>query len=94
MSSRSTRYPAEFKQDAVRRVESGRPIPQVARELGISVEGLRAWVKAEQRRQQPGALADEERKELQRLRRENAELQEINVILKKAAAFFAQDNLK
>ena len=94
MASRSTRYSAEFKADAVRLVRSGRSIPDVARELGVSTEGLRGWVKADERRGQPGALSDAEREELKRLRRENAELQEVNTILKKAAAFFAKENLK
>jgi transposase len=94
VGSRSTRYSEEFKADAVRLVGSGRSIPQVARELGVSIEGLRGWVKADEKQRQPGALSDVERDELRRLRRENAELQEVNTILKKAAAFFAKENLK
>lgn len=94
MGSRSTRYSEEFKADAVRLVRSGRSIPEVARELGVSTEGLRGWVEAEEKRRQPGALSEAEREELRRLRRENAELQEVNTILKKAAAFFARENLK
>jgi transposase len=94
VGSRSTRYSAEFKADAVRLVRSGRSIPEVARELGVSTEGLRGWVKADERRREPAGLSDAERDELKRLRRENAELQEVNSILKKAAAFFARENLK
>lgn len=94
MASRSTRYTEEFKADAVRLVHSGRSIPEVARELGVSTEGLRGWVKADEKRRQPAALSDGEREELKRLRREVAELQEVNTILKKAAAFFAKENLK
>ncbi|KAB1987453.1 transposase [Streptomyces triticiradicis] len=44
-SSRSRRYAEEFKRDAVALVcSSGRTVTEVARELGISVEGLRNWV--------------------------------------------------
>lgn len=66
----------------------------MARELGVSTEGLRGWVNAAERSQQPGALTPAERDELKRLRKENAELRLEKEILKKAAAFFARENLK
>ena len=45
-SNRSRRYTEEFKRDAVALVRSsGKTVTEVARELGVSAEGLRHWVK-------------------------------------------------
>jgi transposase len=42
----SKRYTPEFKRDAVALVRSsGRNVTEIARELGVSPEGLRGWVK-------------------------------------------------
>jgi transposase len=69
---------------------SGRSVPQLASELGISQGSLRNW--AAQRDVDEGkaeGLTSAERDELRRLRRENKILAEEREILKKAAAFFA-----
>ncbi|WP_079034730.1 transposase, partial [Streptomyces hirsutus] len=48
-SNRSRRYTQEFKRDAVALVRSsGRTVTEVARELGVSAEGLRNWVRQDQ----------------------------------------------
>ncbi|MFE2094427.1 transposase [Streptomyces sp. NPDC059460] len=45
-SSRSRRYTEEFKRDAVALVHSsGKTVTEVARDIGVSAEGLRNWVK-------------------------------------------------
>ncbi|WP_353963267.1 transposase [Streptomyces sp. NBC_01549] len=45
-TSYTNRYSAEYKRDAVELVRSsGRTVTEVARELGISSESLRGWVK-------------------------------------------------
>jgi transposase len=86
--------PREFREEAVRLVRSsGRPIAQIARELGIAHGTLSAWVK--QAELDAGLRSDglttAEREELRRLRRENRILREEREILKKAAAFFARE---
>jgi transposase len=56
--------------------ETGKPIAQVARDLGINEGTLGNWVDADRRRRDGGngVLSEDERAELARLRRENAEL--------------------
>ncbi len=89
-------YPAEFRSQAVELVRtSGKSILEVARELGISSEGLRHWVRQAETdagRGRPGDLTTDEKAELQRLRREIRVLREEREILKKAAAFFAKES--
>jgi transposase len=87
-------YSPEFKREAVQLLRSsGRPIPQLAKELGISPQSVRNW--ASQRDVDDGraaGLTSDEREELRRLRREVKVLAEEREILKKAAAFFATDS--
>ncbi|MER6076549.1 transposase [Streptomyces sp. NPDC001817] len=94
----SKRYTPEFRRDAVELVRSsGRNVTEVARELGVSPEGLRGWVKQAKvdRGEGPdGALTTAERDELRRIRRELAEVKKANEILVKAAAFFAKEIVK
>jgi transposase len=97
-SNMSKRYTPEFKRDAVELVRSsGRTVTEVARELGVSPEGLRGWVKQARvdRGDGPaGALTTAEREELQRLRRKDREQQQTIEILKKGLAFFAKETMK
>ena len=90
-------YPESFRADAVALVQrTGKPITEVAADLGVSGESLRKWVqqaRIDAGEGPPGALTTDEREELRRLRRENKTLQLEREILKKAAAFFAKETL-
>ena len=73
--------------------ESGRPIAQVAKDLGIHREALRLWVR--QAEADAGTrndrLTSAERDRLKQLERENRELRKANEILKAASTFFAKE---
>jgi transposase len=87
-------FPPEFKQEAVRlSLESGRPISQVARELGVRPDQLRHWKQELTRGGEVGPPAGEApEQELRRLRRELEVVRQERDFLKKAAAFFASES--
>ncbi len=87
---RNRTHSNEFREEAVRQVRaSGKPLTQMALELGVNYGTLRAWV---QEAESPPAerLRESERAELRRLRSEVRELRLEREILKKATAFFAK----
>jgi len=87
-------YPDEFKKKMIGLVREGRTPEALAREFEPSAQAIRNWVAQAEReagRRQDG-LTMGEREELQRLRRENERLREEREILKKAAAWFAQES--
>ncbi|MGH3698171.1 MAG: transposase [Pseudonocardiaceae bacterium] len=78
MSGTRRKFDQDFKEGAVRLVrETGKPIAQVARELGVHDGTLGNWVNADRRRRERGggALSEDERAELVRLRKHCAEWQ-------------------
>ena len=101
LMGRSSKYPAEFREQAVELVRaSDKSIAEVARDLQINDATLGNWVKADRaERGVPDAtgllpLTAAERAELVKLRRENAKLRVEREILKKAAAFFVTESTR
>ncbi len=87
-------YTPEFREMVVKRVKEGQSIGAVARELGLSDQSVRNWVKAAAAGKlnvAGGKVVTPEQMELSRLRAENIRLKRDNEILKKAAAYFARD---
>ncbi len=98
MARHRRQFSPEFKLEAVRLAESGKPPGEVARELGIRADMLRKW-----RRQFASVASAREAflgngrptsqdEEIRQLRREVAQLKEERDILKKATAFFARES--
>ena len=89
-------YTVEFKELAVKRVKDGQSVGPVCKELGLSDQTLRNWIKAAAEGRLNGAggrVVTAEEMELSRLRAENLRLKRENEILKKATAYIARDVL-
>ena len=94
MAEKRRKFDQDFNEGAVRLVrETGRPVAQVAKDLGINEGTLGNWVNADQRRRGDGngTLSEDERAELARLRRENAELAVERDVLKRSVGFWVKD---
>ncbi len=85
-----------FKSEAVRLTrESGRPVAQVARELGITDNVLYRWMNEQRYVESQGSTRPAvraEQDELTRLKRENETLRKERDFLRRAAAFFAKES--
>ena len=97
-SKRGRRYDADFKENAVALVKSGRTIVEVARDLGVTTWSLRHWVARKNKGEdfhQPRTLAAEtpEQREIRRLRDQISYLNRQRDILKKALAIVSDGNL-
>ena len=98
--TRSTRYPPELRERAMRLVREHRAehpsewaaIQSVAAKPGMTPETLRLWLRRDEvdRHQRPG-VTGAEREWIRELERENRELRRANEILKAAASFFARE---
>src|SRR5919112_415855 len=94
MAETRRKFDQEFRDGAVRLVrETGKPVAQVARELGINDGTLGNWMSQDRRRREGdgGGLSEDERAELARLRRENAELRMRCDVLKRSVALWVED---
>ena len=93
MPEQRRKFSPQFKAEAVQRViETGKPIAEVARDLGVVAQTLDNWVTA-WRDANPApvqALSPVERARVTELEEENRRLRMENEFLKKAAAFFAR----
>ena len=99
MNVRRTRrkFTQEFKDDAVSLViDQGYSCAEVARRLGVSDNNVNRWVRQYRQRTEiesaNGLTREEMEAELKRLRKENKRLEMERDILKKAAAFFANES--
>ena len=98
--TRSSRYPAEVRERAIRLVVDHRDqytsewaaITSIADKGGMTPETLRKWIRRDQvdSGSRQGVTTDE-RERLRALERENKELRRANEILKAASAFFARE---
>ena len=94
MAEARRKFDEDFKVGAVRIVrESGKPIAEVARELGINEGTLGKWCAKDRRARGAGggALSEDERAELERLRKENAELTMQRDVLKRSVALWVHE---
>jgi transposase len=93
MTRNYRKYDEDFKQGAVALVvETGKPIAQVARELGVNEGTLGNWcAKARTEGGGNGELSETERAELARLRKENTELRMQRDVLKRSVALWVDE---
>jgi transposase len=97
MVKRRTQYTREFKLDALRLMkDSGKPVAEIAKDLGISRSVLSIWRRDLESMGQDafpgkGNLGSGDRAEIIDLRRRLAIAEEERDILKKALGYFAKD---
>ena len=88
------KFSDEFKRDAVEIVRSsGKPIAEVARELGIYDSSLGSWVRQDEiNRGEREGLSSNDKGRLSELERENARLRMERELLKRAVAFWVRES--
>jgi transposase len=94
MAESRRKFDRDFKEGAVRLVrETGKPIARIAKDLGINEGTLGNWVNLDRRRREGGngGLSEDERAELARLRKENAELAMERDVLKRSVVLWVRE---
>ncbi len=96
MAEKRTKYDREFREGAVRIVEeTGKPIAQIARDLGVNEGTLGNWVqRAREAREGLGELSKDDVEELKRLRAEIAELRMERDVLKRSVVLWVKEATK
>ncbi len=86
------RFTEQYKEEAVALVaEQGYSVSKAAEAVGVTAAMLYKWKEKLEAHASGDVLAEDERAELKRLRKENRELRMEKEILKKASAFFAKE---
>jgi transposase len=91
--TRRRQFTPEFKRDAVELVRtSGRPIAEIARELGIYDSTLGNWARQDRiDRGDREGLSSDERARLRELERDNTRLRMERDLLKRTVAFWVKE---
>ena len=99
MTKVRNQYSAEFKLELIKLIEEqGQKVPDVASQYNVGKSTLEKWLQRYRAEQSGKPLATgraitPEQQEIQRLKKENAQLRLERDILKKAAAYFAKETL-
>ncbi len=93
MEKKYTRYDEEFKRTLVELYHNGKSQASLINEFGVSQTALTRWIK------QYSTVETEDgdiltAKQIKELQKRNAQLEEENLILKKAIAIFTPHSLK
>jgi transposase len=96
MPEKRKKYDREFREGAVRIVEeSGKPIAQIARDLGVNEGTLGNWVhRAREAAEGTRGLSKDDVEELKRLRDEVAELRMERDVLKRSVVLWVKEATK
>ncbi|MFS4489005.1 transposase [Dietzia kunjamensis] len=96
MPEKRQKYDREFREGAVRIVEeTGKPIAQIARDLGVNAGTLGNWGnQAKEAREGTEGLSRGDIEELKRLRAENAELKMERDVLKRSVVLWVKEATK